>query len=196
MKKSHIFLLVLCIIYFILSIIDTINIYQNISSGIVIFNIVRFVVVFIPLFALMFIKEKKWSKILVIIVLGADILSCVFSIITLIRYSLPQQNELSYFITSFIQQVIFIIMPVIIIINYCLSMKDKKMPKLFYYISLIVCFSLLITNIILSVFLNNGNTSIYTSVIRYARFMFYYIIFWFFLFLSTKNEEKDLVENN
>lgn len=192
MKKSHICLLVLCIIYFILSIIDTINIYQNISTGIVIFNIVRFVVVFIPLFALMFIKEKKWSKILAIIILGADVLSCVFSIITLITH----QNELNNFITPFIQQIIFIIMPVIIITNYCLSIKDKQMSKLFYWISLIVCFSLLIVNIILSVLTDNGTTSVYVSVIRYARFALFYIILWFFLLLSVKKEENDMVEIN
>ena len=190
MKKSHICLLVLCIIYFILSIIDTINIYQNISTGIVIFNIVRFVVVFIPLFALMFIKEKKWSKILAIIILGADVLSCVFSIITLITH----QNELNNFITPFIQQIIFIIMPVIIITNYCLSIKDKQMSKLFYWISLIVCFSLLIVNIILSVLTDNGTTSVYVS--RYARFALFYIILWFFLLLSVKKEENDMVEIN
>ncbi len=192
MKKSHICLLVLCIIYFILSIIDTINIYQNISTGIVIFNIVRFVVVFIPLFALMFIKEKKWSKILAIIILGADVLSCVFSIITLITH----QNELNNFITPFIQQIIFIIMPVIIITNYCLSIKDKQMSKLFYWISLIVCFSLLIVNIILSVLTDNGTTSVYVSIIRYARFALFYIILWFFLLLSVKKEENDMVEIN
>lgn len=189
MKKKDITLLILCIIYLILSII---YIFNSSSSGKVI-SLVQFIVIYIPFFILLFIKEKKYALYIALAFCGFELIASFLNYIQYIAAFITNFSDMFNMSTILVLlgKIFSNLIKVYLIINIINYFKEenRKYVKIIFslfgvYVLVILSYSVL------------SNFNIVEVITPIKELVLNLILIVFVMTIFSKNEVKLLTSEN
>lgn len=189
MKKKDITLLILCIIYLVLSII---YIFNSSSSGKVI-SLIQFIVIYIPFFILLFIKEKKYAIYITLAFCGFELIASFLNYIQYIAAFITSFSDMFNMSTILVLlgKIFSNLIKVYLIFNIINYLREENIKHVKIIISSFVGYFLVILSY--SVLSNFNIVEVITPI---KELVFNIILITFVITIFSENEYKKMTSDN
>lgn len=147
MKKEKFTILLFCLIYTVLSIVCFVNVKET-----AFFNIIQFIILYIPFFACIIIEKKKWALYLTLFFSGLEFLTGMFGLIintyTLIKVS-QEQTIVYALIENFLRIIIggTLISEIISILKNSKKNLNKIIIGLIIILFIVLCYDMCVVTV-------------------------------------------------